>query len=440
MQTATKVLIIEDDFLIREVILTMLQLEQFEVIESEDGVKGIELAHKNLPDLIICDIMMPQMSGYDVFQKLSNQEQTATIPFIFISAKSQRNDIRIGMDMGADDYITKPFTRNELISAVKTRLKKQACRQNYYEHRIDILENQIKKLEKKLEQLIYASTGEIIAPTQGWQGRFEQVVMTAEKIATLTEEIKQGLEREEFQLYYQPQVNLSTQEIVGAEALLRWQHPKRGIVSPAEFIPVAERQGSIVPIGEWAMRNVCEQAKKWQEMALSLKRITVNVSAQQLQNSEFVENVLQILMDSALNPECLELEITESSVVKNIARTNTIFQKLKKKAIQIAIDDFGTGYSALSYLTNFDFDVLKIDRSLIQDINRYPKKQAVVQLIIELGNTLDLKVIAEGVETKAELSTLKQLNCDEFQGYLFSRPVPAAEMEALLLNQKLSLC
>lgn len=435
MQPTIRILIIEDDFMIREVILTMLECEEFEVMEAEDGTEGIELAKEDLPDLILCDIMMPQMSGYDVLKELAEQEKTATIPFIFISAKSQKTDVRMGMDLGADDYITKPFTRDELISAVKTRLKKQASRQNYYEHRIDRLETKLKELEKKLERFTHTDSARGISPTQGWQGRFEQVIMTAEKIAALTAEIKLGLDREEFQVHYQPQVNISTQEIVGAEALLRWQHPKRGMVSPAEFIPVAEGQGLIIPIGEWVLKTVCQQVKKWQDMGLSLKQVAVNVSAQQLVANLFVENLLQILMETGLKPECLELELTESSVVKNIERARTIFQKLKNLAIQIAIDDFGTGYSALSYLTNFDFDVLKIDRAFIQDIDRYSKKQAVVQLMIELAHTLNLKAIAEGVETQAELDTLKELHCDEFQGYLFSRPIPAAEMEALLTNQ-----
>jgi DNA-binding response OmpR family regulator len=271
MQKTTKILIIEDDFMIREVIFTMLECEDFQVIEAEEGTEGIELATEYLPDLILCDIMMPHLSGYDVLKELAKQEKTATIPFIFISAKSQKNDVRMGMELGADDYITKPFTRDELVSAVKSRLKKQASRQNYYEHRIDELETQLKKLEKKLDQLIHANSGEIIAPTQGWQGRFEQVIMTNEKITNLTEEIKRGLEREEFQIYYQPQVNLNTQDIVGGEALLRWQHPERGMVSPAEFIPVAEAQGLIVPIGEWVIKTVCQQMKKWQDMGVSFK-------------------------------------------------------------------------------------------------------------------------------------------------------------------------
>lgn len=427
-----KILIIEDDFMIREVITTMLECEQFEVIEAEEGYDGITLAKQCLPDLILCDIMMPNLSGYDVLKRLGETEKTATIPFIFISAKAQKNDVRFGMELGADDYISKPFTRDELVSAVKTRLKKQAYRQHYYDQRIDQIEDKLHELEEKLNKLFYADSEQIFTPTQGWQGRFEQVIMTADKIITMTGEITQALEREEFQLYYQPQVDIRTGQIIGLEALLRWQHHKKGMIYPVEFIPIAEAKGLIIPLGDWVLKTVCKDAKKWHNMGYSLRRVAANISAKQLQQSDFGSRLLEIIGDTGLSPQYLELELTESMVVQNIELATHIFKQIKNMGVQIGIDDFGTGYSSLSYLNNFDFDTLKIDRSFLHQLDKHPKKQAMVQLMIELGHTLNLKVLAEGVETEAELSILKELHCDEFQGYLFSPPLPVSEIEALL--------
>lgn len=425
MQKSQKILIIEDDVMVREVITTILENEKFEVIQAEAGAQGIILAKQYLPDLIICDIMMPKLSGYDVLKQLGETDKTAAIPFIFISAKAHKNDVRLGMELGADDYITKPFTKQELIAAVKTRLKKQIQRQRSYE-------NEFSQIEPKINQLNSANLKIILAPHHGWPSRFEQVIMSPEKIITMTGEITQALEQKEFQLYYQPQVDIRTGQIIGLEALIRWQHQQRGMISPAEFIPIAEAKGLIIPLGEWVIKVLCENVKKWQEMGYSFRRVAANISAQQLQQPQFVSKLLEILMETGLSPQYLELELTESTVVQNIEQTIDIFKQLKNIGVQIGIDDFGTGYSSLSYLNNFDFDTLKIDRSFLQQLDKHPKKQAMVQLMIELGHTLNLKVLAEGVETEAELNILKQLHCDEYQGYLFSPPLPASEIDTLL--------
>jgi EAL domain-containing protein (putative c-di-GMP-specific phosphodiesterase class I) len=336
------------------------------------------------------------------------------------------------MELGADDYISKPFTRNELVSAVKTRLKKQAERQHYYNEKLSQIEEKLDDLEQKINQLLYADSEQIFTPTQGWQGRFEQVIMTADKIITMTGEITEAIEREEFQLHYQPQVDIRTGEIIGLEALLRWEHHERGMISPVEFIPIAEAKGLIVPLGEWVLKTVCQNTKKWQDMGYYFRRVAANISAQQLAQPNFGSNLLEIIMETGLSPQYLELELTESMVVQNIEQATNVFQQIKNMGVQIGIDDFGTGYSSLSYLNNFDFDTLKIDRSFVHNLDKQPKKQAMLQLMISLGHTLSLKVLAEGVETEAELSILKELHCDEFQGYLFSRPLPASEIEALL--------
>ncbi len=426
------ILIIEEDLMILEIITTILECENFQVIETDQVNRGIELAEQWMPDLILCDIMMPKLSGFNVLKQLKNKENTASIPFIFISEKTKKMEVNLGIKLGADDYICKPFTRNELIFAVKKCLEKTRLENYVIKQNIDNLDAKINQLNQKLNQLIQTNSDQVFIPTYGWQGRFEQVVMTTDKLIALTQQMNHALEREEFQLYYQPQINITTGKIVGTEALLRWHHPERGLISPAEFMPVAEAQDSIIPIGEWVLKNVCQQAKKWQNMGLDLRRFSANISFQQFKLSNFASRLCEIFSETALPPEYIELEFNESNIVKNIHHNHNILTKLKNIGVQIALDNFGTGYSSLSYLTQFQFNTLKISKLFVEDMDRYPKKQAVVQLMIELGHMLNLKVLAEGVETEAELAILKEQQCDEFQGYLFSRPLPVQDFEALL--------
>ncbi len=233
-------------------------------------------------------------------------------------------------------------------------------------------------------------------------------------------------------MYYQPQVDAKTRQIIGAEALLRWNHPTKGLVSPAQFIPLAEETGQIESIGEWVFRTACQQIKIWQKTLGGLP-ISVNISGRQFNFKFKLDKFLaQLLEETGVEPENLELELTESILVENVANSIRNLQNLKALGVSIALDDFGTGYSSLSYLQKFPFDVLKIERCFIQNLDRNKKNAAIVKAIIIMAHQLGLRTVAEGVETEEELDFLCQCNCDKIQGYFFSPPVKVSQFERLV--------
>ncbi|SKA08174.1 PAS domain S-box-containing protein/diguanylate cyclase (GGDEF) domain-containing protein [Trichlorobacter thiogenes] len=246
--------------------------------------------------------------------------------------------------------------------------------------------------------------------------------------------LRRALEYQEFVLHYQPKVNLKTGKITGAEALLRWMHPKWGMVLPGRFVAIAEACGLIVPIGNWVLREACEQARRWKEAGLELDTITVNISALEFRRNDFVEGVRTILHRTGLAAGCLQLEITESVLMRDAESSTIILKQLKDMGVQLAVDDFGTGYSSLSYLRLFPIDVLKIDRSFVHDIGSSEDNGIIVSAVIAMGNSLKQRVVAEGVEVQAQLDFLKALQCEEGQGYLFSRPLVAEQFATLLVT------
>jgi diguanylate cyclase (GGDEF)-like protein/PAS domain S-box-containing protein len=250
---------------------------------------------------------------------------------------------------------------------------------------------------------------------------------------SIEEDLRRALDRNEFRLHYQPKINLKTGAITGAEALIRWTHPTRGSVPPDKFIPVAEDSYLIQPIGAWVLREACMQARAWADAGLPFLSVAVNVSAIQFRSEGFLEGLLAILSESLLDPRALELEVTERVLMKDPERTTPVFQTLKDIGIHVAVDDFGTGYSNLSYLRKIPLDALKIDQSFVRQIASAGGDTSIVSAIISMGRSLNLKVIAEGIETSEELAFLKAQECDEGQGYYFSRPVPAEEFARLLL-------
>jgi diguanylate cyclase (GGDEF)-like protein/PAS domain S-box-containing protein len=247
----------------------------------------------------------------------------------------------------------------------------------------------------------------------------------------IEESLRRALEHDEFALHYQPKVDLKTGEICGAEALLRWTHPVRGAIAPSEFIPVAEDSGLIVPIGNWVLRQACRQARAWRDAAVPLPTMAVNISAMEFRNENFLEGVFLILDETGLDPRSLELELTESVLMKHVDTTETILNALKAAGVQLAIDDFGTGYSSLSYLRKFPIDTLKIDQSFIRQITTAPDQTTIVTAVISMGRSLNLRVVAEGLETREELAFLQAHHCDQAQGYYFSRPVPPEQFVTL---------
>ncbi|HEY9604635.1 MAG TPA: EAL domain-containing protein [Allocoleopsis sp.] len=564
-----KILVIEDERVIRHNLLKLLQAEGFQSIGAENGNDGLQRVQSEQPDLIICDILMPGLDGYGVLKALQQNPMTASIPFIFLTAKADRSEWRHGMNLGADDYLTKPFTRAELLAAITSRLQKKVSlnqkhtrelkraedRLNYlirYNH-LTNLPNRI-LLQERLSQLLaqpdarfrpipllvlgfeqlnqinntlgpasgdwllqavaerlrsrigpqdtvahlggaqfailltsierrqqaikiaqtlldtfsspflvgdheivlsakigialfgrdgcdldtlikHASAAQAETKTLGKKSYqfYLASIGTKSKEALLLElELRQALERDEFEVYYQPKVNLRTGEIEGAEALVRWHHPQRGAISPTEFIPMAEKTGFIIPLGEWVLKTACLQAKSWQAAGLPAIRIAVNLSGHQFSQPGLGSLIVEILKETELDPSYLELELTESALMQNPNAAIAILQELRSLGILISIDDFGTGYSSLSHLTQFPFDVLKIDRSFVCQLTEDSKNTAITTAILQMARSLNLKVVAEGVETPSQIAFLQGHECDEIQGYLFSPPLSAEQFGNLL--------
>ncbi|HOW59481.1 MAG TPA: EAL domain-containing protein [Candidatus Omnitrophota bacterium] len=246
--------------------------------------------------------------------------------------------------------------------------------------------------------------------------------------------LRRALERNEFCLFYQPQFDLRVGKVTGVEALLRWKHPDLGFVPPMQFIEIAEETGLIHPIGEWVLRNACEQKKEWNKMGFSSLRVAVNLSARQFHYVNLLELVRNVLASVHLKPEDLELELTESTIMSFLEETTTTLDKLKEMGIRISIDDFGTGYSSLMYLKTFPINTIKIDKSFVRDVTLDSDDRAITNAIISMAHSLKLDVVAEGVETMEQLELLKSQNCDIIQGFLFSKPIPADEVIALISN------
>ena len=256
------------------------------------------------------------------------------------------------------------------------------------------------------------------------------------KQLVLESNLRPGLERSEFIVQYQPQVDVRGFHLVGMEALVRWQHPSLGLLYPNEFVPLAEDNGLIISLGDWVMRTACAQSMSWQDAGLTPLTLSVNFSARQFQQPTFITDVARILKDTNLDPRWLELELTESSIMKDPEEAIEKLHELKLMGIKVAIDDFGTGYSSLNYLKRFPIDTLKIDKTFVSDICKDPHDTAIVRAIIQLGHALDLTVIAEGVETKEQLQYLSALECDVLQGFLFSKALSPSAFEELLVEQK----
>jgi diguanylate cyclase (GGDEF)-like protein len=245
-------------------------------------------------------------------------------------------------------------------------------------------------------------------------------------------DLYRALDQHEFVLHYQPKVNLDSGAIIGSEALLRWVRPELGVMAPGGFIPVAEACGLIVPIGRWVLGEACAQVKRWRDAGLHPGSVAVNISAPEFQDPDFVARVRHLLEATGVAPACLELEITESILMRDALGSAAILRELKEMGVLLAVDDFGTGYSSLSYLRQFPIDVLKIDQSFVRDIGAPHDNGVIVSAVIAMGNSLGQRVIAEGVEHETQLIFLKEHHCDEGQGYLFSRPLSAADFGALL--------
>lgn len=319
---------------------------------------------------------------------------TNQIPVIFISAIDNELDKLEAFSAGGLDYINKPFQLTEVLARVETHLKIRLL-QTQLQEQAKLLQNQNVILRKEISDLLGIDY-------------------------SLHEDLQLALERKEFQLYYQPIFELETETLVGFEALLRWQHPQRGLISPLHFIPLAESTGLIDAIGKWVIHHACTQLAQWNQQIPNTSHIHVslNVSTKQLSNPDLVSYVQQVLDETKINPHSLKLEITESTVMNDPDNTKIILRQLKALGLQFYIDDFGTGYSSLRRLNDFPIDALKIDQSFIRQ-----EEWVMVNAILMMAFALDIDVVAEGIETAQQLNTLKVLGCKQGQGYLLGKPL-----------------
>ncbi|MGK7940333.1 MAG: EAL domain-containing protein [Crocosphaera sp.] len=264
----------------------------------------------------------------------------------------------------------------------------------------------------------------------------QEMYLDAVNRLELDNDLRRALERQQFELRYQPIVELNTQRIVGFEALIRWQHPEKGWISPAKFIPVAEETGLIIPLSNWILNQGCEQMCQWQKLSDNSHNliISINLSVKQFSQNNLVEKIMNTLHNLGLDKNCLKLEITESSIIKNTEEICAILTQLKALGINLSMDDFGTGYSSLSYLHRFPFDTLKIDRSFIKDMAQSTDKLRLTETIIHLANDFGMEVIAEGIETREQWEQLQELGCPYGQGYYFAQPLTAQEVEKVILE------
>jgi diguanylate cyclase (GGDEF)-like protein/PAS domain S-box-containing protein len=289
------------------------------------------------------------------------------------------------------------------------------------------------------ESLIGAADAAMYRAKQAGRNTFQfftaEINQRSRSRALLGVELRRALEREEFVLYYQPKYELATRRLDGAEALIRWQHPERGLVSPMEFIPVLEETGLIVPVGEWVLQQACKDIKAWQAAGLETGPVAVNLSARQFRMQDLDARIKALVKEAGVAPALIELEITESQVMQDPDHAIRVMRSLCDAGMRIAIDDFGTGYSSLAYLTRFPVGALKIDRSFVANVNQDPSAATIVRTIIEMAHSLGFTVVAEGVETEDQATFLRLMRCERAQGYLFARPMPTADLVKLLTKK-----
>jgi diguanylate cyclase (GGDEF)-like protein len=552
--------------------------DEYTIMVASSGAKALDVLHGSvLPDLILLDIVMPELDGYETCRRIKALPQGNRIPVIFVTVIDATEEKVRGFDLGAADYITKPFDIDEVRARIRNHLELarlrrfledlvaqrtallQVSEEKYrtlayrdpltgFANRVlfaEMLQHAIlhaatslgqfallsidldnfamineslghslgdqllvevgQRLQSLLPerdaiartagdefsvildcgdealaidlqaqrmidalaapfvlkgQSVYvgASIGIAVFPGDGGsaetlqsnadvalhqakvQGRgglrffSPEMGLRAKQRLQLEAELRQALSNGELRVHYQPQVDLISGDIVGLEALVRWQHPERGQILPAEFIPLAEESGLVVALGDYVLRETCRQIKQWADKGLASRQVAVNVSAVQLSRGRLVESVREVLVETGISPQQLELEITESFLMVDRDQSFKVLEELKALGIRLSIDDFGTGYSSLGYLQRLEVDKLKVDISFVRDMTTNLGNASIVKAVIALGHSLGLEVVAEGVEESGQARYLRSLRCDVMQGYLISRPLPAEEMTRFLVS------
>lgn len=583
--SAGRVLVIEDDVAVIRVVERSLRGAGFETIAALEGNEGISLARSKQPDLVLCDIGMPGLDGHTVLQQLRQDEKTRDIPFIFLTGSAGYDDMRLGMRLGADDYLTKPFMPKDLVEAVQARIArhrqftevaqgKLASMMNRFDfgatqrnrrasalpdrqdleievaselvsrnalavsrvvavvRTLDVERNCVRlghvalealqqHIEERLAEAIrtrgvpcrvcrlvgfgrfgfvFHTDVVLAAAMADLQGLLEtlraaywlqnseifvqfsagaavgalgsqeheaestvpedltRLLLQAETAARptvgdsrqhvgvyrdgmrteqmeslrLDADLHHAVQRKQLHLVYQPQVELASDVVIGFEALVRWEHPEFGMVSPAHFIPLSEQNGTILRIGEWVLREACRQFAEWHGRGFPAGRVAVNVSAVQMQEADIPGLLRSALAESGLDASRLQLEVTESAVLHDMERAKAVLREVREMGVSVAIDDFGTGHSSLAYLQQLKFDELKVDRSFVQGMEYHADRIAIVELILNLAEKLGFLVTAEGIENAATRDLLTSRRCQLGQGYHFSRPMPIAAVTGVM--------
>jgi len=404
------ILVVDDTRYNLQILSTMLVNQGYAVLEATNGIEAIELAKNYIPNLILLDIRMPEMDGYQVCVNLKNNPKTQQIPIIFISAIENVEEKVEAFEIGGIDFINKPFHLIEVLARVETHLRVSSLQAQLLEQ-TKLLEIQNINLQREISSLTGFDWG-------------------------LYAEVKEAIDTQSLVLFYQPIVNFQSDLTTGFEALIRWQHPQRGLLAPIDFIDLIEKTDLIYPVGRWVLETACQQLQIWQQSFPKYADLTmsVNVSTKQLTEFNLVEYVREALHKHQIDPQSLKLEITESTVMGDRDRTLQILDQLKDLGIQFCIDDFGTGYSSLRRLTDFPIDILKIDRSFINN-----EEWVIVKAIGTLAFTLGKSIVVEGVETTMQLAMLKTLFRSSLegcygQGYLFAKPLDTASASELLAS------
>jgi diguanylate cyclase (GGDEF)-like protein len=562
------VMMVDDEPLNIEV--TQVHLEEAgytRFVSTDDPLQALELIDARRPDVLLLDLMMPGMSGFEILERMGASNVLQDVPTIVLTSSTDPRTKLKALELGATDFLAKPVDSSELVLRLRNTLAAKAYRDrlaNYdlltglpnrrtfmdrlewalshatrYRHTGAVLhvglddfkkinealgpalgDAMLQQVANRLEQCLRAtdtisrldatkqrpslsrvsgdeftillpevsrsedaaqvaervlaeiaapvhlleheisvtcSIGITVFPDDGGErdnvlrnagtamhyakacgknaARFYSSDLNARALQklNLATQLRRALEREELVLHYQPKVDVASGRVVGAEALVRWQHPERGLIMPGEFVPLAEENGLITPLGEYVLRAACRQSVQWRAAGHGVPRISVNVSSQQFSHSNLVAVVEKALRDTGAGAQDLTLELTEGSMMDNTERNVETLRQLKAIGAKLSIDDFGTGFSSLSYLSRFPLDELKIDRSFVMQIDTPGDRCAIIIAIIAMAHSLSLSVVAEGIETEAQLAFLAANACDEYQGYLKSRPVAADEFAARFL-------
>lgn len=564
--TNATIMMVDDEPINIEMVKMFLEEEGYKhFITTYDSTQAIDLIAKKNPDVVLLDLMMPDVNGFDILKAIRADKELKHTPVIILTSSTDADTKLKALCLGANDFLGKPVDPSELVLRIRNTLAAKVYqdklayfdaltdlpnRKTFMNHldwalrraKLENLSGAVLKLDldrfKDVNDTLGSDVGDALlkeisqrlkecirsSDTVGWFGQdksqaslcriggnefsvlFPEIkhVDDIEPIAQrvlqaieppcypdqhelyitisigiavfpqdgndintliqhadvaisyakqnggnnfqfysdeinnqsieklkLTNDLRKALDRNELELFYQPKVDTNTGEITGAEALMRWNHPELGLMSPDIFIPLSEKISLLPVIDDWAFHTTCWQLVDWQTSGLSPIPVSVNVTSQSFRHGRVVETVREALKVTGLDPKYIKLELTESTVMDNAEENIELLHRLKELGIKLSIDDFGTGYSSLSYLNRFPLDELKIDRSFINGILTESRNLAIVKAIIAMAHSLDLHVIAEGVETNEQLTTIQELNCTEYQGYLFSKPITAKEFQKL---------